>query len=180
VTVRRGAVWAAAALLIGGASLGCSSGSNKAVGLPSITGTPTPSIPAFPKTREGAANFARYYFDALNNAESSGNTAALAASSDGSCADCLNVIDFVTRSYANGGRIEGGLVHLEAAVAAPLTDESAVVSLVVNQDDGRVLTSTGALVNKIDRLSRVTAEIGLRWSSTSWIAIRLTQFRAQQ
>src|SRR4051812_9228938 len=180
VSVRRGAVSAAAALLIGSASLGCSSSADKAAGLPSASGTPTPSAPAFPKTREGAAAFVEHFYDvydgALANADLIPQFRQLSLPS---CHSCANIVGFLERAHANGASVEGGKLAVAAAVAPPFDGDVAVVTTVLNQSAGRVIDSGGKQVIPIPKVTRDNDELQLRWRGTVWAVSKITSFGSE-
>jgi hypothetical protein len=177
VTVRRGAVRTAAALLIGGASLGCSSGGDKAAPLPSITGTPTLSVPAFSKTREGAAafvdNFYAVYNAALTDASKIPRYQALALST---CHSCANITGFLQRAHRNKSTVQGGRITVVSAVAPPFSGNSAVVSAVLDQAAGKVLDEQGKTIVAIPKVTRDEDEVHLAWQPRGWIVNEIRSF----
>src|SRR4051794_35248685 len=118
VTVRRAAVGGAAAMLIGAAMVGCSSDDKGAV-LPTLTPTPTSSVTQFPKTREGAADFARALIDAMNKAQATGDVSGVVALVSPACTSCERIINFAKRAYGSGGHINGGELTVVDAVSPP-------------------------------------------------------------
>ncbi len=98
----------------GGAGNGPASGSRRT---PPAGPAATPTAPllppnAVPATREGTIAFVTYWFDALNYAVSTGNTAALQAVSSPTCQPCATAIAFVQASYQGGGSLRGGTYAL--------------------------------------------------------------------
>src|SRR6266542_1233344 len=98
----------------GGAGNGSASGSRRT---PPAGPAATPTAPllppnAVPATREGTIAFVTYWFDALNYAVSTGNTAALQAVSSPTCQPCATAIAFVQASYQGGGSLRGGTYSL--------------------------------------------------------------------
>ena len=179
VTVRRGAVSAAAVLFfVGGASLGCS-GADKGVALPSISrGTPTPSAPAFPKTREGAAAFAHLYFDVSNAATASGQTEALSSLALSSCQTCKRYRAYVQRAYAAGGRIEGGDLVVVSSVAPPFTDDMVTVTVVGDQRSGELVDTQGRVSSRIQAVRRGDLEVTIRRIGERWLVGEIVMFNS--
>ena len=94
-----------------------------------------PQLPqaATQQTPEGAAAFASWWFDTLNYATATGDTAALRASTEMSvCETCEALITRVEAAYSSGGGIVGGLVR--TSVEAPQTVDEGVATFVVRVD----------------------------------------------
>ena len=69
-----------------------------------------PPLPraATKRTDKGAKSFARYWAELVNYSGTVGTTAALRSQTDARCSGCLALVDLIERTYANGGRVEGG------------------------------------------------------------------------
>ena len=88
----------------------------------SPSAVPVPSVPpeASAETAQGAAAFARFYFqDVVNGAYVSGVTNPVAALSDDACNSCKNIIGDVERLAAAGRKVEGRRFNVQFAEAAP-------------------------------------------------------------
>lgn len=77
---------------------------------PSETGSPSPTPPTMPPEAEGtspaaAKAFVRHYFDQINYAALTGDTATLRALSTDDCESCDAIASNVERIYNDGGRI---------------------------------------------------------------------------
>ena len=72
------------------------------------TSPPQPPASAEPATAAGGQAYVRHWFEALNYAIGTGDTAALEAASSTSCRTCGDLIAFVRAAYADGGSIRGG------------------------------------------------------------------------
>jgi hypothetical protein len=177
VTVRRGAVSTAAALIVGGASLGCSGGAEKAVALPSLSSTPTPTVPAFPKTREGAAAFVRALFSFMNMSLADGNTARLINLRQPSCKSCTRFEDLIRTTYDQSQRIVGGELLVRSSVSRPLEGDRATVTAIVDESAERILGADGHTVRSFVAANGVDNEVALAWTSTSWQVTEVTIFK---
>jgi hypothetical protein len=180
VTVRRGAVSTAAALLLfGGASLGCSSGGDKAVALPSITGTPAPSVDpsGFPKTREGAADFVRAFFFTMNLALVDGHTDRLTDWRQPSCGSCTRFEDFIRTTYAKHQKIVGGQLLVTSSVARPIEGDSTTVTAIVDETPERIVGADGQTVKSFAASNHVDNEVALVSVGGHWLVAEVTIFK---
>ncbi|WP_445263001.1 DUF6318 family protein [Pseudokineococcus sp. 1T1Z-3] len=96
---------------------------------------PTETAPTLPPEARsgdavGAEAFIRYWFEVSNYAYRTGDTSAIGAISDATCATCANVVENLDRTYDAGGSVEGGQVHVHG------------VSALDPGPDGRVVTRT--------------------------------------
>ncbi len=118
--------------LLVAAAAGCSGGDSEVVvppPLPEITAQPTPRATPTPAAlpsaarasgREGAAAFARYYYEQVAaKSFTTLDSAPLRALADSSCATCELQADSVDAERGLGHRYEGGQITVRTAVAAP-------------------------------------------------------------
>jgi hypothetical protein len=84
------------------------------------------------KTRAGSIAFVRHYVQLINVAQSSGDTAALAAVEAPECRSCKSVRGDIERLYLSGGSIKGGAWKVDQVLGSdPAEAAGRVVSLVV-------------------------------------------------
>lgn len=88
---------------------------------PSLMPPPLPEL-ATQQTSEGAEAFAMWWFDTLNYATATGDTAGLAAASGPDCEACANYIEEIDTAYRFGGRIEGGLYSVKVNPPDPVQE----------------------------------------------------------
>jgi hypothetical protein len=81
-----------------------------AVGPPATqrTSPPAPPTAAEPASAAGGQAYVRHWFEALNYAIGTGDTAALEAASSTSCRTCGDLVAFIRAAYADSGSIRGG------------------------------------------------------------------------
>ena len=114
--VRRSVVAIATAGLLGFAGVGCTSSDDPPEPAPLPTETSSPSrstaaAPSLPPSAEGAnaralKAFARHYFDVINYAIATGDTAAVREFASPRCESCNAIAKSIDTVYDNGGHIE--------------------------------------------------------------------------
>jgi hypothetical protein len=77
---------------------------------PTSTGPVKPTLPpeAALNTKQGAVAFVRYYWQAVNFAQATGDISGLADLAGESCAACKGGVDWIEKVYRRGGKISGG------------------------------------------------------------------------
>jgi hypothetical protein len=141
-----------------------------------LTSTPSPTISAFPKTSDGAARFVRSYYIAYNASLTTGETSSFRKLADASCLSCKRLADFVDRAYVKNGRVEGGLVSLIDVAAPHLSGERLIVTAILSQASGRVLSASGGQVGRVLPVVRDDNEVALRWDGKGWFVTSITRF----
>jgi len=170
VTVRRRAVRRCRSLCRGASSL---FGGTRQFHCHQFCWYAEPNSSAFPKTREGAADFARYYFDVLNVAESSGAITGLQRLST-RLASTARTSSISSPFLRQRSRLQVALcIWLQRSPA--FHGDRAVVTLVVNQDPGTVLDRQGRFVSR-STVEQSRCRLGLRWVGTDWLATRSRSF----
>lgn len=150
--------------------------------LPPVSPAASPSASAAPEvpaqaraaTPQGAAAFARFWFDALNRAAATGDTAELRALSTSACTACTRFADSIDFLYSQGG-IRGGVFSLVAAEAPPIEpgDDEAAVTVVYNVTATEQLAADGSVSKRIEPLNNVSGEMTLRRAGDGWLAAEL-------
>lgn len=162
---------AVAALLVG-----CSSEPEPEPLPPVPTTSPTPVALPLPSaaaaaTPQGAAAFARYYFDLINQGLTSGDGAAVRAVSDPGCGGCRNLIGAMEQEPTPGERIEGGLFEIVSAESPPLEEGAVIVSLQYRVTEVRVLNDAGAVLRTTPAEGPSNGQLRLKRQGSSWIVL---------
>jgi len=113
---------------------------------PSPSATP-PSLPAEAKgTSEASAKaFAKHYFDTVNYATRTGDTADLRTLGNEDCVSCAAIESNVEKIYSAGGRIESDGWHLRSASSVPLQPRvKPILDLGVFQSPEKVVPKSGS------------------------------------
>lgn len=115
------------------------------------TGPVEPKLPpeAEESTKAGAEAFAKFYWEVVNYAQSSGNTAALAEIQDKACDFCRGGTEWINDVHSRGGVIDGGdyTAIRTDAVPAPDGSDSWLVAVELTVTPQRV-TGAGDLDRK--------------------------------
>jgi hypothetical protein len=170
----RAAVVLVAALL----SAGCSSEAGEPDALPSLPSTsaspsaaPSSAVPpsAQAETPEGARAFARYWFEVLNRAASTGDTEELRTLSHPACESCTRFADSIDFLYTDGGGIRGGVFTL-TAVESPADKGVAEVPVTVVYDvtETEQLNKDGSVRKRIAPLRQVAGEMSIQRVGDGW------------
>jgi hypothetical protein len=159
--VRRGS----AALLLALAVSACSGSDDKPSTLPPLTTTPSPtsapSVPPFPATKQGAADFVRLYLQTGNRVEATGEVDLLTPLFEPGCETCQDYVATMRSRWAKG-RIEGGSItpqFVETALAdgsqATVTANVTVSATRIYEKDRLVKTvpavKSGVLIFRLGR-----------------------------
>ena len=84
---------------------------------PTPSSSPTPTLPAMPEaakahTKAGAKAFVKYFWDVVNYAQATGDTAAITPTILPGCHACEAGVASIRRVYDAGGRMRGGDAQL--------------------------------------------------------------------
>lgn len=114
----------------------------------------TPEPPELPEAakvldRPGAEAFVRHYFGLVNYANATGDTTPMDVITNPGCLNCPSVAERARSLNADGSRLEGGEIVVQAAVAAPVEDGTTAVSTVLQQQPGRVVDQSGTMVQDL-------------------------------
>ena len=127
-----------------------------------------PELPqaATQQTPEGAAAFATWWFDTLNYATATGDTAQLTSSSQlTTCESCTTYIDDIDNTYVEGGRFTGSSVA--AQVEAPSAVEDRVATFPV-----RLAVGAGTRVTADGQVTELNPESVVVVAATVWVEDR--------
>ena len=169
---------AAAALAALALVMGCSSeAAEEPTSLQPITASPVvPAasagvLPADAQapTPEGARAFARFWFEALNKAAATGDTADLRALAHPECQACRRFAESIDFLYKDGGGIRGG-VFTVTAVEAPADSaaEEVPVTVVYDVTPTDQLNRDGSVRKRIEALRQVAGEMTVVRAGGSW------------
>ncbi|MDX6287691.1 MAG: hypothetical protein QOG53_3176 [Frankiales bacterium] len=155
---------------------GCScSGNAHARASPTPTPAPSPTAPAFPKTSDGAAQFARLYYAKYSQALHTGVTTEIRAMSDPVCATCNARAAAIDRRTGTGAKFSGGTISVVYAAAPGFTGSQVTVTVIINQAKGTVVQS-GRVIERIKPAVRRDDEVEVSWRSSGWIITAINTF----
>ncbi len=127
------------------------------------------------KSRAGAEAFAEHWIETFNEAQATGDTTMLRASSVGSCKTCNGYAKQIEKLYGAGGRLrsDGWKVLVAAAGPGPVTDK-AQVNVRISRSPQEVVAGNG----RVRRFpgGRATFSAELEWRDGRWRMARLVQF----
>ncbi|MFC3688532.1 DUF6318 family protein [Aquipuribacter hungaricus] len=126
-------------------------------GLPSDGPVTAPVLPelATQQTPEGAVAFTQWWFDTLNYATATGDTAGLRAASDPGCGTCQNYIEEIDAAYGAGGAIEGGLFTVRVDPAGAIQDLGVRLAVYADSQAMQVFDDQGAVTGSFEPDSAV-------------------------
>ena len=163
------------ALCVAAALAGCSDDPEPRTLPPLASASPSPSVVPMPseaaaETPEGAAAFARYYFDVVVNAGfATGDAALLRSVSHPDCDGCNNLIQAVEEEVAPGERIEGGIFEVVFSEAPPVEAGDVIVDLRYGVSELRVLDSDGKVLRRTPADLGIDAQLRLVRQGRGWI-----------
>ena len=164
-----------AALTVSVALAGCSDDPEPRTLPPVESASPTPSVVPMPseaaaETPEGAAAFARYFFDVVvNDGFSDSDSTRLRVLSHPECGGCNNLIEAVEEDVAPGERIEGGLFDVIFAEAPPVEAGDVIVDLRYAVSELRVLDEDGKVVRRTPAEAAIDAQLRLIRRGSGWV-----------
>lgn len=166
-------------LCVMAALVGCSDDPEPRTLPPITSASPSPMVVPLPpeaaaETPEGAAAFARYWFEALEAALATGDVSQLRGLSGQACSSCTNLIGAAEDVAAQGQSIQGAGFSVDFAEAPPVEHGVVVVELRYRRDGGRLLNSHGEVVSQIAAEGPINAQMRLTRRGESWI---VTGFR---
>lgn len=168
-------------LLVAALAVGCGAEEETPRALPSVSVTTAPSPTAAPvpteaqaETPQGAAAFARFWFDTLNNAAATGETDALRELAHPECQACTNFADSIDVLYEDGGGIRGGVFTVVVA-ESPGDDDPAAATVTVIYDvtPTQQLAQDGSVAQQIEALDDVNGEMTLVRQQSGWFVREL-------
>ncbi|GAA3382665.1 DUF6318 family protein [Cryptosporangium minutisporangium] len=119
--------------------------------------------------REGAAEFARYWFALLGYSFRTGDAAPLRQASDRDCAVCNQALTIIRDGYTGGASLEGGRYTVREARALE-TSGSVALTVVVTYDrtPRSRTTPLGGSTKELDGAGYADCDLRLRWTGSAW------------
>jgi len=121
-----------------------------------------PTLPPEATTNDaaGAEAFTRYWYETLNFAYSTGDLEPMRRASADECVICDDLAGVISESYADGGRLKGGLVTLSEVVApTPDATGSVLLSVVFQQAGSQQVDASGAVEAEYPSETDVSASV---------------------
>jgi hypothetical protein len=133
---------------------------------------PQPSPGATAATPDGAQAFVRYWFDVLNFATATGDTAPLDTASSPACTTCVGASTAIRAVYAGGGVIRGGQCTVRGVTTDDFFNGQRPILNVVFDRSPR--STTAAPAGPTAGASFATAQVVLDRAGTGWrvLAVR--------
>ncbi|MFP5219010.1 MAG: DUF6318 family protein [Actinomycetes bacterium] len=125
-------------------------------------------------TREGAAEFGRFFYETVEASFQDLDTKALRAISDPSCEVCQRYIDSIDGFAKAGQRVEGNDITIIDVVAAPVEGATASATVIYNSTAGRVVDGSGRVVLEEAARTNVVADMVLRRDGDSWVVTEVS------
>jgi hypothetical protein len=167
------------ALCVALAASACSGSDKKPSTLPPLTSTPTasaaPSVPPFPATKQGAAEFVGLWARTLNAAGRTGQTTVLRGLSDSACASCNGLISLIDNAWASG-RLEGGDLTLRNLVTADVSATAADLTATFSFSAERRFDRQGHLIHS-EPATTEGEQIRLRRINSGWLMRSITELK---
>ena len=166
--------------------LGACSGSSdpKVLPLPTLSSTALPSptplvVPsaAAANTPQGAAAFARFYFDAVNKSFQNRSGSTLREISASSCKTCMGLASAADRLAAADQRLRGGVYTVLSAEAPPLEGSRARVDVVYRRTAATTVDRLGTPVGTGPEELPTTVVLTLTGGPKGWMVAMLRVFK---
>ena len=156
---------------------GCSSAGDQAVVLPSVSAAPSPtaSVPPVPlaaraRTVQGADAFMHFYFERLNEAFATSNSALIRAYSHPLCGTCANYAKGLDAAKSENHFLSGDSFGEVVLAAAPLEEQGTFVEVAGTLPSRRVINSAGKTVEVIPAAGRFRFRVAALWTDAGWLA----------
>lgn len=141
---------------------------------PVPSASPLPAVVPMPseaaaETPQGAAAFARYWFDLVNRAFAHGDSAELRLYSHPGCDGCNNLINAAEEETSPQERIEGGVFSVVFAEAPPVEAGDVMVDLRYALSELRVRATDGRVLRTTPGNPGIDAQLRLVREGSGWI-----------
>jgi len=138
---------------------------------PAALGTAAPTVPAAARaaTPEGAAAFARYFFEVYDHAFRTSDTTALRSVCTPDCTFCRLVTTIVDSAREKGTHVEGGRTIVTAADARPgSTTGWTLLTVHYDTEASRTLTRSGAVETQAPANPGQRLNVAVSWTGDHW------------
>jgi hypothetical protein len=142
-------------------------------GSASPTSSAAASVPPLPpearaETSQGAAAFARYWFEVSDYAYATGDRSRLKEFSQQECVSCKSVVEEIESRHASGATFEGVDITVRSAEAAPPDERGIVVTLVLDESPSRVIGADGSVIEEAAGSSGVAVNLYAVRANDAW------------
>jgi serine/threonine-protein kinase len=121
------------------------------------------------QTKEGGAEFVRYWFAQLTYASLTGDTAVLSEVTDEGCENCRTVIETIESSYADGGSLEGGSYVVHRVVTNDLwLPDQPVYDIALDRTARVFVDPSGVPHASLPTLSFANCLLLVDWTGQGW------------
>jgi hypothetical protein len=124
-------------------------------------------------TPQGAADFGRFYWEAIGRAFKTLDTSQLEAVSSPECEVCQRYITSIQGIAAAGQRVEGNEITVTDAVAPDGESEVTQATVFFSATAGRVVAADGSVVVEEPARPQSVSSVELRRSGDSWLVVEL-------
>lgn len=137
---------------------------------PSVDALAPPALPdvAMQESSAGAVAFTEWWFDALNFATITGETAVLRDTFTTNCRTCENFVTQIDGAYGSGGSISGGHIRVRADVPTVLQEGGVTLAVQVEAEAGQVRDSDGEVLEELGAESLASA-VAVLWEQERWV-----------
>jgi Protein kinase domain/Family of unknown function (DUF6318) len=136
---------------------------------------PGPTLPPAPilATAQDAAAFARYWFDALNYAVATGDTAPVIAAASPGCQACTAAVDAIRDGYRDGGWLRGGRYTVRQALVDGFFDpnRTVVVGTVFDRSPLWTVNADGTVRSQLPGTTFTSCQVLLARADDRWQVI---------
>jgi hypothetical protein len=137
--------------------------------LPSALPAPSPSPLAKQRTEDGAEEFVRYWFRALDYATQTGDISRLTAASTPACRPCEAAIGVVRENYSDGGYLQGGTYTIRSAAAEEFAPADRPMIVVAYDRSSRsAFGPDGQARGSLPAATFVNSQVTVVWQDNGW------------
>jgi hypothetical protein len=140
---------------------------------PSPTAAPTLPDAARANTKAGAIAFVRFYIDAFNHAQATGDTSMLALLEGPACRSCREVRQSIEHTYRAGGHAVGGALSIDGQEIHRSVGRQWVVDVAGHFSPSTIYASAGATPQH-DKGGSTAASFFVRFND-GWEVVRWTR-----
>jgi hypothetical protein len=145
------------------------------------TSSPTPTAPVMPQaakthTQAGAKAFVEYFWEVVDYAQATGDTAAIRALSVGGCTGCDGGIHGIDKVYDAGGSIQGGRTAVDhQRVEMLITGGREIAHVTVDlQFSPQTIDMPGTTDDQVADASRARDRLDLLATDGGWQVAQLS------